>query len=128
MTEKFSGPLVRLSCCDETIAGPRIYSTAPCSGRNANARHLRDFRSPAIFEFFNTIRQKQPATLGQARTILMATLATPSRLKSPEMRAARRWVTWLCTYSGVDRRYDISNYAIPQLFISMRHQLYSADA
>jgi hypothetical protein len=24
----------------------------------ANARHLRDFRSPAIFEFFNTIRQE----------------------------------------------------------------------
>jgi hypothetical protein len=24
----------------------------------ANMRHLRDFRSPAIFEFFNTIRTK----------------------------------------------------------------------
>ena len=25
----------------------------------ANALHLRDFRSPVIFEFFNTIRQKR---------------------------------------------------------------------
>jgi hypothetical protein len=25
----------------------------------SNTLHLRDFRSPAIFEFFNTIRQKQ---------------------------------------------------------------------
>jgi hypothetical protein len=28
----------------------------------ANMRHLRDFRSTAISEFFNTIRQKRPFT------------------------------------------------------------------
>jgi hypothetical protein len=27
-----------------------------------NTPHLRDFRSRAIFEFFNTIRQKRPMT------------------------------------------------------------------
>ena len=26
----------------------------------ANMRRLRDFRGPAIFEFFNTIRQERP--------------------------------------------------------------------
>jgi hypothetical protein len=36
----------------------------------------------------------------QARTILTATLATPSNLISAETRAARRWVPWICAYSG----------------------------
>jgi site-specific recombinase XerD len=36
----------------------------------------------------------------QAKQILTATLGTPSRLISVEMRAARRWVPWLCAYSG----------------------------
>jgi integrase len=36
----------------------------------------------------------------QAKTILTATLATPSHLMSIEMKAARRWVPWLCAYSG----------------------------
>jgi len=29
----------------------------------ASALHLRDFRRPAIFEFFNTIRHKPPVTI-----------------------------------------------------------------
>jgi hypothetical protein len=36
----------------------------------------------------------------QALTILTATLATPSHLISPEMKAARRWVPWICAYRG----------------------------
>jgi hypothetical protein len=32
----------------------------------------------------------------QAETILIATLATPSHLTTPETRAARRWVPWAC--------------------------------
>lgn len=36
----------------------------------------------------------------QALTILSATVATPSHLMSAEMRAARRWVPWICAYSG----------------------------
>jgi len=36
----------------------------------------------------------------QAKTILIATLATPSHLISTETRAARRWVPWICAYSG----------------------------
>jgi hypothetical protein len=32
----------------------------------ANALHLRDFRSPAIFEFFNTIRQERSFTTSSA--------------------------------------------------------------
>jgi integrase len=36
----------------------------------------------------------------EAKTILTATLATPSHLISVEMRAARRWLPWLCAYSG----------------------------
>ena len=39
-------------------------------------------------------------TLTEATTILTATLATPSHLISVEMRAARRWLPWLCAYSG----------------------------
>lgn len=36
----------------------------------------------------------------QALKILTHTLDTPSHLTSPEMRAARRWVPWICAYSG----------------------------
>lgn len=36
----------------------------------------------------------------QVLTILSATVATPSHLISPEMRAARRWVPWICAYTG----------------------------
>jgi site-specific recombinase XerD len=36
----------------------------------------------------------------EATTILTATVATPSHLISIEMRAARRWLPWLCAYSG----------------------------
>lgn len=39
-------------------------------------------------------------TPGEANLILTATLATPSHLISVEMRAARRWLPWLCAYSG----------------------------
>jgi hypothetical protein len=36
----------------------------------------------------------------EIQAILTATLATPSHLISTEMRAARRWLPWLCAYSG----------------------------
>jgi hypothetical protein len=36
----------------------------------------------------------------EVQTILTATLATPSHLISTEMKAARRWLPWLCAYSG----------------------------
>jgi integrase len=36
----------------------------------------------------------------QALTILSATVATPSHLISAEMKAARRWVPWICAYTG----------------------------
>jgi integrase len=36
----------------------------------------------------------------QALAILTATVATPSHLISVEMRAARRWVPWICAYTG----------------------------
>jgi len=36
----------------------------------------------------------------QANTILEATLAIPSHLTTPETRAARRWVPWICAYTG----------------------------
>jgi hypothetical protein len=38
----------------------------------ANALHLRDFQSPAIFEFFNTIRQKRPSP-AETSPVLIAT-------------------------------------------------------
>jgi len=41
---------------------------------------------------------KKGFTDGQANTILEATLATPSHLTTPETRAARRWVPWVCAY------------------------------
>jgi hypothetical protein len=45
--------------------------------------------------------QKQKGfILSQAEAILTATLATPSQLISEEMAAARRWLPWLCAYSG----------------------------
>ena len=47
---------------------------------------------------------KEPPRKGftheEAGLILTATLATPSDLISVEMRAARRWLPWLCAYSG----------------------------
>ena len=54
---------MRLSRCEvrdhinyrKTIAGARIDPTEPCSGCNRSALHLRGFRRPATFEFFNTI-------------------------------------------------------------------------
>ncbi len=36
----------------------------------------------------------------QAAKILDATLATPSHLTTAETRAARRWLPWICAYSG----------------------------
>ncbi len=36
----------------------------------------------------------------EAHTILNATMDTPSHLISVEMKAARRWLPWLCAYSG----------------------------
>ena len=39
-------------------------------------------------------------TASEAATILAATAATPSHLISVEMQAARRWLPWLCAYSG----------------------------
>jgi integrase len=36
----------------------------------------------------------------EAKLILTATLASPSHLISVEMAAARRWLPWLCAYSG----------------------------
>ena len=36
----------------------------------------------------------------EAELILTSTLATPSHLISVEMTAARRWLPWLCAYSG----------------------------
>jgi integrase len=49
-------------------------------------------------------KPKEPPRKGftpeEAELILTATLATPSHLISVEMRAARRWLPWLCAYSG----------------------------
>jgi hypothetical protein len=65
---KFSAPLVRLSRCEvrDHINCRKKRSPAFASilqslaaAEIANALHLRDFRSLAIFEFFNNIRQKQ---------------------------------------------------------------------
>jgi hypothetical protein len=39
-------------------------------------------------------------TQDEAKKILTATLATPSTMISAEKRAARRWLPWLCCYSG----------------------------
>jgi integrase len=36
----------------------------------------------------------------EARTILSASLAPPGHLITPEHAAARRWVPWLCPYTG----------------------------
>ncbi|PZA10763.1 hypothetical protein DNX69_15560 [Rhodopseudomonas palustris] len=36
----------------------------------------------------------------EAELVLRGTLSTPSHLISAEMRAARRWLPWLCAYSG----------------------------
>jgi hypothetical protein len=36
----------------------------------------------------------------QAEAILTAPCATPSDLTTPETRAARRWVRWICVYTG----------------------------
>lgn len=49
-------------------------------------------------------QQKEPPRKGfspeEARRILTATLVAPSDFISVEMAAARRWLPWLCAYSG----------------------------
>ena len=40
----------------------RFYSALQRQ-KSPNALHLRDFRNPVIFEFFNTVRQKRPVTI-----------------------------------------------------------------
>lgn len=45
------------------------------------------------------LREKE-FTLEEAETILAATFATFSHLVTPEHAAARRWVPWLCAYTG----------------------------
>jgi integrase len=45
-------------------------------------------------------QRKKGFTLPQAETILTATLDGRSHLISEEMQAARRWLPWLCAYSG----------------------------
>lgn len=45
------------------------------------------------------LREKE-FTPDEARTILGATFATFSHLVTPEHAAARRWVPWLCAYTG----------------------------
>jgi hypothetical protein len=51
-----------------------------------------------------TVEAKPPRQKGftqaEAKKILTATVATPSSMISPEKRAARRWLPWLCAYSG----------------------------
>jgi hypothetical protein len=50
----------------KSTADARIDSTDLAAAGIANMHHLRDFRSPAIFEFFNTIRQEQSVGVGRA--------------------------------------------------------------
>jgi hypothetical protein len=44
----------------KSTADARIDSKDLAAAEIANMHHMRDFRNPAIFEFFNTIRQKRP--------------------------------------------------------------------
>lgn len=44
--------------------------------------------------------RKKGFTKAEAEAILTATLETPSHLISEETAAARRWLPWLCCYSG----------------------------
>jgi site-specific recombinase XerD len=50
------------------------------------------------------MQQKEPPRKGftpeEAKRILTATLVAPSDFISAEMAAARRWLPWLCAYSG----------------------------
>src|ERR1700675_3417374 len=58
-----------------------LVSILPClaAAEIANALHLRDFRSPAIFEFFNTIRRQRTSPTrfgdGQFRTAFCRAVA-----------------------------------------------------
>jgi hypothetical protein len=61
----------------------------------ANALHLRDFRSPAIFEFFNTIRQKRSEVGVRGR----AGRASAANWLS-SAGSLVRWVRALCTRFG----------------------------
>ena len=65
-------------------ADARIDSTDLSAARIANRHHLRDFRSPAIFEFFNTIGAKptfhRPLSDISLRSRLGAVVWTPNDL------------------------------------------------
>ena len=56
----------------------------------------------------------------QALTILSATVATPSHLISKEMKAARRWVPWICAYSGA-RVNEITSLLPSDIQQTMKH-------
>lgn len=46
-----------------------------------------------------TLREKA-FTAQEARTILQGTLSTPPHRTSPGYRRARRWIPWICAYTG----------------------------
>nr|BCE70208.1 hypothetical protein XF8B_03190 [Bradyrhizobium diazoefficiens] len=63
------------------------------------------FRGIVVRDAVDTNAEAKPPrqkgfTQAEAKKILTATVATPSSLISPEKRAARRWLPWLCAYSG----------------------------
>lgn len=56
----------------------------------------------------------------QALTILTATLATPSHLISTEMKMARRWVPWICAYTGA-RVNEITSLLPSDVQLELKH-------
>jgi integrase len=56
----------------------------------------------------------------QALTILTATLATPSHLVSTEMKMARRWVPWICAYTGA-RVNEITSLLPSDVQLELKH-------
>jgi hypothetical protein len=105
----------------------RLTTPSPKTGRSVSAKTVKDSDLTALKAVFAwgvmngrmaenpaanvTIRMSKPTRLrskgftdGEARAILAAALAHKPGKEHPRTGAAKRWVPWLCAFTGAGRR------------------------
>ncbi len=88
----------RKSIRDVWIASLSATAGFMCERRKLTQNPFRGIKVRDVRD--SKLDDEKGFTAEQTKKILTATLATPSHLISIEMRAARRWVPWVCAYSG----------------------------
>ena len=88
----------------------------------ADGLHLRDFRSPAIFEFFNTIRQKRASLVsanGGSRFGLRSSSSADKSLIRPCALEKRledvEHFIWLIVVKPVARALDLDQFGLLEM-------------